>query len=47
MLAGVTGPAEVRLKDELADKAVLEVNVRPLRGVAGECAHTRGGRALS
>jgi len=35
VLAGVTGPAEVRLKDELADKAVLEVNVRPLRGVAG------------
>ncbi|GAA5877872.1 hypothetical protein JCM1840_002930 [Sporobolomyces johnsonii] len=35
VLASVTGPAEVRIRDELVDRATLEINVRPLRGVGG------------
>lgn len=34
-MANVAGPIEVRLRDELVDKATLEVNVRPLRSAAG------------
>ncbi|GAA5968435.1 hypothetical protein JCM11641_007636 [Rhodosporidiobolus odoratus] len=35
VLASVTGPAEVKIRDELVDRATLEINVRPLRGVGG------------
>ncbi|GAA5868379.1 hypothetical protein JCM8547_002171 [Rhodosporidiobolus lusitaniae] len=35
VLASLTGPAEVRLRDELVDRATLEINVRPLRGQGG------------
>ncbi|GAA5995527.1 exosome complex component RRP46 [Rhodotorula paludigena] len=35
VLASVTGPAEVRIRDELVDRATLEINVRPLRGHGG------------
>ncbi|GAA5964307.1 hypothetical protein JCM8115_006063 [Rhodotorula mucilaginosa] len=35
VLGSVTGPAEVRIRDELVDRATLEVNVRPLRGQGG------------
>ncbi|BGP42882.1 exosome non-catalytic core subunit rrp46 [Rhodotorula kratochvilovae] len=35
VLASVTGPAEVRIRDELVDRATLEINVRPLRGQGG------------
>ncbi|BGP02875.1 Exosome non-catalytic core component involved in 3'-5' RNA processing and degradation [Rhodotorula toruloides ATCC 204091] len=35
VLGSVTGPAEVRLRDELVDRATLEINVRPLRGQGG------------
>ncbi|GAA5831990.1 hypothetical protein JCM11251_002775 [Rhodosporidiobolus azoricus] len=35
VLASITGPAEVRLRDELVDRATLEINVRPLRGLGG------------
>ncbi|GAA5935179.1 hypothetical protein JCM10213_000669 [Rhodosporidiobolus nylandii] len=35
VLASLTGPAEVRIRDELVDRATLEVNVRPLRGAGG------------
>lgn len=36
VLGSVTGPAEVRIAKELVDRATLEINVRPLRGLAGE-----------
>lgn len=36
MLAGVSGPLEVRLRDELPDRAHLEINVRPATGLPGE-----------
>ncbi|GAA6049937.1 hypothetical protein JCM3770_007058 [Rhodotorula araucariae] len=35
VLASVTGPAEVRIRDELVDRATLEINLRPLRGQGG------------
>jgi exosome complex component RRP46 len=35
VLASVTGPTEVRIRDELVDRATLEINVRPLRGAGG------------
>ncbi|GAA5992160.1 hypothetical protein JCM10908_001796 [Rhodotorula pacifica] len=35
VLGSVTGPAEVRIRDELVDRATLEINVRPLRGQGG------------
>ncbi|GAA5873803.1 hypothetical protein JCM3774_000687 [Rhodotorula dairenensis] len=35
VLGAVTGPAEVRIRDELVDRATLEINVRPLRGQGG------------
>lgn len=35
-MASVTGPTEVRIREELVDRATLEINVRPLRGLAGE-----------
>lgn len=34
-MASVNGPVEVRIRDELVDRATLEINVRPLRGVTG------------
>ncbi|GAA6036339.1 hypothetical protein JCM8097_001674 [Rhodosporidiobolus ruineniae] len=35
VLASLTGPAEVRIRDELVDRATLEIHVRPLRGQGG------------
>jgi exosome complex component RRP46 len=35
VLASVNGPQEVRLRDELLDRATLEVNVLPVRGLPG------------
>lgn len=35
MLGSVAGPMEVRLRDELVDRAALEINVRPIRGLPG------------
>jgi exosome complex component RRP46 len=35
-LASVTGPTEVRLRDELVDRATLEINFLPLRGLPGK-----------
>ncbi|KAM0786932.1 hypothetical protein ACM66B_002354 [Microbotryomycetes sp. NB124-2] len=35
VLASVTGPTEVRIRDELVHSATFEVNVRPLRGLPG------------
>jgi len=35
-LASVSGPIEAKLGVELPEKAALEINVRPLAGVAGE-----------
>lgn len=35
MLASVSGPMEVRLRDELVDRAALEINIRPVRGLPG------------
>ncbi|KAL8280695.1 hypothetical protein RQP46_007018 [Phenoliferia psychrophenolica] len=35
VLASVTGPAEVRIRNELVDRAALEINVIPLRGAVG------------
>ncbi|ORY88208.1 3' exoribonuclease family, domain 1-domain-containing protein [Leucosporidium creatinivorum] len=35
VMASITGPTEVRIREELVDKATLEINVRPLRGLAG------------
>lgn len=37
-MASVTGPAEVKIREELVDRATLEVNVRPLRGQSGTAA---------
>lgn len=37
-LASVSGPIEVRLREELPDKATFEVLHRPLEGIAGELA---------
>lgn len=34
-LATLSGPMEVRLRDELTDRAALEVNLTPLQGVPG------------
>jgi exosome complex component RRP46 len=36
-LAVVSGPTEVRIRDELTDRATLEINYSPLNGTAGEC----------
>ena len=36
VLASVNGPLEVRLRDEIVDRAHLEVNVRPAKGLPGE-----------
>jgi hypothetical protein len=38
MLASFHGPQEVRIRDELVDRATLEVVHRPLDGIAGEAA---------
>ncbi|KAK9894925.1 hypothetical protein P389DRAFT_86390 [Cystobasidium minutum MCA 4210] len=35
VLASVSGPMEVRLRDELVDRAALEINMRPVRGLPG------------
>ena len=35
VLCSVTGPADVRIRDEKLDKATLDVIVRPAVGVAG------------
>lgn len=35
VLASVNGPQEVRIRDELVDRASLEINVRPLRNSSG------------
>ncbi|BGP57690.1 hypothetical protein JCM8202_005473 [Rhodotorula sphaerocarpa] len=35
VLGSVTGPAEVRIRDELVDRATLEIHVRALRGQGG------------
>lgn len=35
MVASVTGPAEVRIREELVDRARLEINALPLRGLPG------------
>ena len=35
-MASVTGPVEVRLREELPDRATLEVVHRPLEGVGGK-----------
>lgn len=35
VLASVSGPMEVRLRDELVDRAALEVNIRPVKGLPG------------
>ncbi|KAK4702360.1 exosome complex component RRP46, partial [Phenoliferia sp. Uapishka_3] len=35
VLASVTGPAEVRIRNELVDRAAFEINVLPLRGAVG------------
>ncbi|GAA6012832.1 hypothetical protein JCM10207_005378 [Rhodosporidiobolus poonsookiae] len=40
VLASLTGPAEVRIRDELVDRATLEINVRPLRGQGGPALRT-------
>lgn len=41
-LASFTGPIEVRIREEMPDKATLEVTHRPLEGVGGEyCASYR------
>ncbi|KAL7009839.1 exosome non-catalytic core subunit rrp46 [Cystobasidiomycetes sp. EMM_F5] len=33
--AAVNGPLEVRLRDEIVDRATFEINVRPVRGLPG------------
>ncbi|GAA5921161.1 hypothetical protein JCM3775_004120 [Rhodotorula graminis] len=35
VLASLTGPAEVRIRDELVDRATLDIHLRPLRGQPG------------
>ncbi|GAA5836915.1 hypothetical protein JCM9279_007700 [Rhodotorula babjevae] len=35
VLASLTGPAEVRIRDELVDRATLDIHLRPLRGQGG------------
>lgn len=35
-LGSVSGPSEVRLRDEIVDRARLEINVLPLRQAPGE-----------
>ncbi|TNY23904.1 exosome non-catalytic core component [Rhodotorula diobovata] len=35
VLASLTGPAEVRIRDELVDRATLDIHLRPLRGAGG------------
>lgn len=35
VLASITGPTEVRIRDELVDRATLEIHVRPLRALSG------------
>lgn len=35
-LGAVSGPTEVRIRDELTDRATLEINYSPLNGTAGE-----------
>ncbi|KAM0752111.1 hypothetical protein T439DRAFT_312234 [Meredithblackwellia eburnea MCA 4105] len=35
VIASVTGPAEVKIRQELVDRAALEINILPLRGLAG------------
>jgi hypothetical protein len=35
-LGSVSGPAEVRIRDEIVDRARLEINVLPLRQSAGK-----------
>ncbi|PWN91403.1 hypothetical protein FA10DRAFT_300017 [Acaromyces ingoldii] len=44
-LATLSGPMEVRLRDELTDRAALDVNLTPLQGVPG-VACTSFGQAL-
>lgn len=45
-LASVTGPSEIRIRDELTDRAKLECNVLPLQGVQGIVANSFGQGAL-
>lgn len=45
-LASVTGPSEIRIRDELTDRAKLECNVLPLQGVQGIVATSFGQGAL-
>ncbi|KAK4057391.1 exosome non-catalytic core subunit rrp46 [Microbotryomycetes sp. JL221] len=40
VLASLTGPTEVRIRDELVHTATFEVNVRPLRGLPGPSSKT-------
>ncbi|PWZ00123.1 hypothetical protein BCV70DRAFT_200282 [Testicularia cyperi] len=35
VVAGLTGPSEVRIRDELTDRATLDIQYQPLNGVAG------------
>lgn len=35
VLASVAGPLEVRLRDELVDRAAFEINIKPVRGLPG------------
>ena len=35
VLASVNGPLEVQRRDEIPDKAAVEVNIRPAAGVGG------------
>lgn len=36
VLASVNGPIEVRTRDELVDRATLEINIRPVSGPPGK-----------
>lgn len=35
VLASIAGPQEVRLRDELVDRAALDINIKPVRGLPG------------
>ena len=36
VLASVAGPIEVKVRDEIVDRATLEINTRPFRGLPGK-----------
>jgi hypothetical protein len=38
-IASISGPLEVRLREEVPERATFEVTHRPLEGVAGEWIH--------